>query len=373
MMTLLEGTDNHHTRCVASTSDVQAFDFQLPPELEASAPPEARGLARDQVRLMVSYYGSDRVVHTQFRHIPRFLEAGDVVAINTSGTMKAALEATRSDGSLLELHLSTRLPAGLWSVEVRRPVENATEPFYEAQSGEVLQLPAGGTVTLHTPYGRRQRPAADQRVRLWVATLQLPLPLADYLSQYGFPIRYNYVDEQWPLAYYQTVYADETGSAEMPSAGRAFTAELITRMVAQGVQVVPLVLHTGVASLEAGEPPYQEFYRVPLVTARTVNAAHKAGQRVIAVGTTVVRALESVTDEAGTTHPGQGWTNLVVRPQRKLRAVDGLLTGLHEPRASHLAMLEALAGDPHLRLTYCQALAHRYLWHEFGDLHLILP
>ena len=169
------------------------------------------------------------------------------------------------------------------------------------------------------------------------------------------------------------MYATLVGSAEMPSAGRAFTPELITRLVAKGVQVAPLLLHTGVASLENHEPPYEEFYRVPVETARAVNAAHTAGKRVLAVGTTVVRALETVTTRDHTAYPGQGWTSMVITPQRGLYAVDGLLTGLHEPKSSHLAMLQALAGVDHLRKTYRQALEHRYLWHEFGDLHLILP
>jgi S-adenosylmethionine:tRNA ribosyltransferase-isomerase len=159
----------------------------------------------------------------------------------------------------------------------------------------------------------------------------------------------------------------------MPSAGRAFTPELITRLVARGVQIAPLLLHTGVASLEDHEPPYEEFYRVPLETARLVNGARAAGRQVIAVGTTVVRALETVTDAEGVTHPGEGWTRLVVTPERGLRAVNGLLTGFHEPRATHLAMLEALAGRRHLEIAYAEALRERYLWHEFGDLHLILP
>ena len=158
----------------------------------------------------------------------------------------------------------------------------------------------------------------------------------------------------------------------MPSAGRAFTPELITRLVARGVQVAPLLLHTGVASLEDHEPPYEEYYEIPAASARLINQARREGRRVIAVGTTVVRALETVVAD-GEVHPGQGWTGLVITPQRRLRAVSGLLTGLHEPRASHLAMLAALAGEAHLRLAYAEALRERYLWHEFGDLHLILP
>ncbi|HEX6288412.1 MAG TPA: S-adenosylmethionine:tRNA ribosyltransferase-isomerase [Herpetosiphonaceae bacterium] len=353
--------------------NVGGLDFSLPPELEASAPPEARGLARDEVRLMVSYHADDRVIHTQFRDLPRFLHAGDVLAINTSGTMNAAIDARRADGTAVELHLSTHLPADLWIVEVRLPADNATVAFYDASAGETLALPNGATATLHMPYLSDRTAYRGGPTRLWIATLNLPGPLHTYLERYGFPIRYGYVNQDWPTEYYQTVYATEVGSAEMPSAGRAFTPELLTRLVARGVQIVPLLLHTGVASLEDHEPPYEEFYRVPVETARAVNSARALGRRVIAVGTTVVRALETVTDVDGVTHPGEGWTREIITPERGIRAINGLLTGLHEPRATHLAMLEALAGIEHLQVTYAEALREGYLWHEFGDLHLILP
>ncbi len=345
------------------------LDFTLTPDLEAAEPPEARGLARDAVRLMVSHYTTDTLTHTQFRAFPDYLTAGDVVVINTSGTLNAALPATRADGQPLKLHLSTHLPGDLWVVEVRQPERGSTAPFYIATAGETLTLPAGGTVTLHAPHA----PLSGGRVRLWLASLRLPEPLHAYLEAHGAPIHYNYVPQTWPNSYYQTVYATETGSAEMPSAGRAFTPEIITRLVAQGVQVAPLLLHTGVASLEDHEPPYEEYYRVPAETARLVNAARAAGQRVVAVGTTVVRALETVADRQGLVHPGAGFTDLIVTPERGLHVANAMLTGLHEPRASHLAMLAALAGYAHLRHTYAEALRERYLWHEFGDLHLILP
>ncbi|MDX1992915.1 MAG: S-adenosylmethionine:tRNA ribosyltransferase-isomerase [bacterium] len=351
---------------------LEPLPFELPPELEASAPPEARGLARDEVRLMVSYRQDDRIEHAQFRDLPRFLQAGDVLVINTSGTLNAALNAAREDGALLQLHLSTHLPADLWIVEVRQPEGHSTRPFYTAVPGETFRLPGSGRCTLLTPYNARER-RLPGHTRLWIAALELPLPVTDYLSRYGFPIRYSYVREGWPTQYYQTVYADEMGSAEMPSAGRAFTADLMTRLVAKGVQIAPLVLHTGVASLEDHEPPYEEFYRVPTVTAQVVNQARQSGRRIIAVGTTSVRALETVTDADGITHPGEGWTRLVITPERGLHAVNAMLTGLHEPRATHLAMLEALAGRDHLQTAYTAALEARYLWHEFGDLHLILP
>ena len=347
-----------------------SLDFELPPELEAGEPPEARGLMRDGVRLMVSYVSDDRVIHSRFRDLEDFLEAGDVLVINTSGTMNAALEGEREDGTELEVHLSTRLPADLWILELRRPDGGATEPFRHATPGETVRLPEGAKATLHAPYpGDRDR---GEGPRLWLSTLDLPCPLDEYLDRHGFPIRYGYVRESWPVSYYQTVYATETGSAEMPSAGRAFTPELITRLISRGVQFAPLILHTGVASLEDDEPPYEEFYRVPTDTARLVNAARAAGRRVVAVGTTVVRALETVTDGEGVTHPGEGWTRLVVTPERPVRSVSAMLTGLHEPRSTHLAMLEALAGREHLRIAYGEALREGYLWHEFGDLHVIL-
>jgi S-adenosylmethionine:tRNA ribosyltransferase-isomerase len=352
-----------------------SLDFVLPPELEAAQPPEARGLARDEVRLMVSHIGTNEVTHTQFHRLTDFLQAGDVLVINTSGTMNAAIKATRADGTTLELHLSTRLPAQLWVVEARLLTEKGTKPFFNVRAGEVLTLPGGASATLLTPYAAQFRKSSAES-RLWVAALTLPEVMPDlqvYLNTYGFPIRYSYVRDQWPISYYQTVYATETGSAEMPSAGRAFTPELITRLVANGIQIAPLILHTGVASLESHEPPYEEYYRVPVETARIVNEARAQHRRVIAVGTTVIRALETVAATDGTVHGGEGWTEVVITPERGIHAVDGLITGLHEPRATHLAMLAALAGKPHLEVTYRQALEKRYLWHEFGDLHLILP
>jgi S-adenosylmethionine:tRNA ribosyltransferase-isomerase len=356
--------------------------FDLPPELEAAEPPEARGLRRDEVRLMVSYLDDDSVIHSRFGDLPAFLRAGDTLVVNTSGTMNAALPAERSDGSPLTVHLSTHLPADLWVVELRS--SSGHEPVLDGESGEVLSLPAGASMVLHTPYLSERRQRDEESNRLWISTLNLPVNLNDYLDLNGSPIRYGYVRESWPSSYYQTVYATEVGSAEMPSAGRAFTPELITRLVANGVSVVPLILHTGVASLEDDEPPYEEFYRVSPETAAAINTARTAGRRVVAVGTTVVRALETVTDRDGSIHPGEGWTDVFITPERGIRSVDAMLTGLHEPRSTHLSMLEALVGSAsryplstsgaeHLEVAYSEALKREYLWHEFGDLHLILP
>jgi len=346
------------------------LDFVLPPELEADRPPEARGLPRDGVRLMVSSRDGASIAHTEFRRVPQFLRPGDLLLINTSGTLPAALPAALPDHSAAELHLSTKLPDGGWTVELRLPTPGGTVPFLRARAGDRVLLPDGGAATLRAPH----RPALGRSgVRIWDADLRLPGPLPAYVTAYGQPIRYGYVREPWPIACYQTVFANEPGSAEMPSAGRAFTPELVAELVARGVQFAPLLLHTGVSSLEDHEPPYEEYFRVPAHTARIVNETRAAGGRIIAVGTTAVRAIETAAGSAGLVHAAEGWTDVVIARPRGVRAVDGLLTGLHEPRASHLAMLEAIAGRAHIAAAYAEALRERYLWHEFGDLHLILP
>jgi len=339
-------------------------DFTLPAELEADVPPEARGITRDAVRMLVARRHDGAIAHTHFSELPRLLDEGDLVVVNTSGTLAAAVPGTDGAGRRLEVHLSTELPAGLWTVELRL----GTDPWFGAGAGDAVALDGGGRVDLLTPYS-----VGAAGVRLWVATVHTPEPLHSFLAVHGRPIRYGYVRGSWPLSAYQNVYATEPGSAEMPSAGRPFTPEVLTRLVARGVGVAPLVLHTGVASLEASEPPFPERYRVPGATAHRVNDTRRQGGRVVAVGTTVVRALETVVDARGVVHAGAGWTDTVVTPERAVRSVDGLLTGWHEPEASHLAMLEAVAGRVLLERSYAAALSEGYLWHEFGDVHLVLP
>jgi len=352
----------------------EPLSFTLPEALEAHEPPEARGLARDGVRLMVSFLDDDSIVHTRFTRFAEFLRGGDVLVVNSSATINAALPATRASGERFELHLSQQLPDGHWVVELRRIAARGTAPLLTAEPGERLGLPAGGAVTLVTPYraGTATAGLHERGTRLWLASVEVGGALTGYLDRHGVPIRYAYVPEPWPLRYYQTLFAREPGSAEMPSAGRAFTGRVVDELRRKGVVIAPIVLHTGVASLEDHEPPYPERYRVGAETATAVNDAPGRGGRVVAVGTTVVRALETVAEPDGSVVPGEGWTDLVVTPGRGLRAVDALLTGFHEPRASHLAMLEALAGRRHLAVAYAAALRERYLWHEFGDVHLML-
>ena len=358
-----------------------SLQFTLPADREAREPAEVRGRGRDDVRLMVARRSDGTIAHHRFADIADVLAPGDLLVVNTSATVAAALPARRSDGTLLRLHLSTRLPGGRWLVELRRPEGTGSLPFGDGRPGEVLTLPSSGLPPA-TPGAAGSGERASARLlgpwrpgshRLWVADVVFDGPPDAYLRAHGSPVRYRHVRDPWPLSAYRTVYATEEGSAEMPSAGRAFTPEIVTRLVAAGVGVAPVVLHSGVSSPEAHEPPIPEWFRVPAATARWVNATRGDGSAVVAVGTTVVRALETVTDGRGAAHPGEGWTELVVGPERGVRVIDGLLTGWHEPEASHLRLLEAVAGRELLLRSYREALAHRYLWHEFGDLHLVLP
>lgn len=332
---------------------------------EATEPPEARGITRDAVRMLVAYRHDLHTVHVHAHDLPQFLDEGDLVVVNTSGTLAAALDALGEDGTPLVVHLSQRLPADLWLVELRRPNGRATEPWFAEPPGRTLRLVGGGLVHLAARF--------EGSERLWIATLELREPVLTFLAVHGRPIRYSYVTRDWPLDVYQNVYAREPGSAEMPSAGRPFTPELVTRLVAKGVAITPIVLHTGVSSLEAHERPYPEWYRVPPSTAERINTTRADGNRVVAIGTTVVRALETVVDRRRVVHAGEGWTDVVVTPERGASAVDGLLTGWHEPEASHLQMLEAVAGKDVLDVAYTEASDNEYLWHEFGDVNLLLP
>ena len=343
-----------------------ALAFQLPSALEAHEPPEARGLARDEVRLMVARRGDGEIEHRVFRDLPDLLDPGDVLVVNTSATLPAAVPARRDDGTGLQLRFATAAPAlpdgRWWVVELRSG--DGWSPFAGGRAGEHLTLAGNGDLELVAPY------AAS--ARLWLASFDPHEPLRDYLARHGHPIRYAYVPREWPIEAYQTAFAIHFGSAEMPSASRPFTDELVGELVARGILFAPLTLHTGVSSPERHEPPYPEWYSVPAESARLVNAVQEWHGKVIAVGTTAVRALETAAQPDGTVNEGEGWTDLVVSVDRGLRTVDGLITGWHEPEASHLMMLEAVAGEELLARSYDQALEHGYLWHEFGDSHLIL-
>ena len=332
---------------------------------EADRPPEARGVARDGVRLMVARRSTGEIAHANFDELPDYLDPGDLVVINTSGTLAAAVDAVGESGEALVIHFSTQLTDALWAVEPRRPAPGAPKRLVGQAPPRRMRLRGEGAIEMIEPYLGSDR--------LWVARLDIDSDPSDWMRRHGRPIRYHYVPGNWPLDSYQNDYAIEAGSAEMPSAGRPLTARVITRLVAKGVGVTPITLHAGVSSLEANELPFPERVVVPAITASRVNEARRLGGTVLAIGTTVVRALETAAGEDGAVSPLDGWTDLVVTPERGVRVIDGIVTGWHEPEASHLLMLEAIAGTEMLLRCYEESLAEGYLWHEFGDSHLILP
>jgi S-adenosylmethionine:tRNA ribosyltransferase-isomerase len=348
-----------------------ALDIEVPADLVADHPVEAEGRRRDDVRMLVAERATGALTHARAADLPRFLRAGDVLVVNTSPTLAAALPSL--DGATI-VHLSTDLGGGRWVVEVRRPCGRGSRPA-AVDHGQRITLAGGAVVHLRRPYS----PApAGGTPRLWEADLLTPVPLPRFLAGQGRPIRYGCTDTAWPIDAYQTVFASRPahdpglGSAEMPSAGRPFTPELVALLRAADVVFAPITLHTGVSSLEAHEPPYAERYRVPATTARLVNDARADGHRIVAVGTTATRALETDA-RSGSARAGEGWTELVITPESGLEVVDGIISGWHEPEASHLLLMEAVAGRPLLEASYRAALAHRYRWHEFGDIHLVLP
>lgn len=336
--------------------------YELPPDQAATSPPEYRGLPRDGVRLLVAR--PSLAEHRRFADLPGVLEPGDLLVVNTSGTLPAAVDASGRAGPV---HVSTVLDDGGWVIELRRG--DGRGPDYSLRPGEWLELPDGVRLEVLEAHPR----AGRRLIRLWRARPNRVVDLVAYLRRHGRPISYGYLNGQYPISAYQTVYATSPGSAEMPSAGRPFTEELLVRLMARGITVTPVVLHTGVSSPEAHEPPFPERYDVPPVTTRLVNSALAAGNRVIAVGTTVVRALETRATPDGVVHPGRGWTDLVLGPDRPARVVTGLISGLHEPGASHLKLLAAVVGASLVRSAYQEALTQGYLWHEFGDSTLFLP
>ncbi|WP_026931864.1 S-adenosylmethionine:tRNA ribosyltransferase-isomerase [Glycomyces tenuis] len=334
-----------------STTLTSPFAFALDAALEAREPAEVRGASRSDVRMLVTDKAAGAIAHHRFGELPALIRPGDLLVVNNSTTLPASVPTKHG----WRVHFSSSRPDGSWLVELR----DGPGPYLgEVPDGRV-RLPGGAVLRLEERFGKR----------LWVTRPPFG-SVPEYLARHGKPIRYSYIDRDWPVSAYQTAFATVPGSAEMPSAARPFTPEIVTRLVSAGVGIVPITLHTGVASLESDEDPYPEWFEVGEYTARAVNAAKASGGRVIAVGTTVVRALESAVRHGGV-EAASGHTGRIVSPAEPPEVVDGLLTGFHEPRSTHLSMLEALCDTELLRESYEAAIEARYLWHEFGDVHLI--
>ena len=334
------------------------------PSSFAPQPAESRGLARDEVRLLVAT--PDGLSHGQFRDLPDHLRAGDVLVVNASATVAAEVDA-HLGGSAVVLHVAHRLHAGEIVVELRT-APDAARALLDASVGDVVRV-GDVRLTLRSPWPGEASSPTGSGNRLWRASVRGDLDRQ--LDWNGRPIAYGYLDHRYPLADYQTVFGTRPGSAEMASAGRPFTDALVTRLVTAGVQFAPVTLHTGVSSQEAGEAPGPEWFEVPPSSARTINQAREAGGRVIAVGTTATRAVES-TVRGRHVVADRGWTSRVVTPAHPPQVVDGLITGWHDPMASHLLLVEAVAGQRLTQAAYDAAVAEGYLWHEFGDSALLL-
>lgn len=331
----------------------------------ATVPPEARGVARDGVRLMVT--GGGGFHHGRFRDISLFLRPGDLLVVNDSATLPAALDGVREDGRNVTVHFSTHLDDGSWAVEVRPPGK-ATGPASDARAGERIELPDGSCLRLEEPWPWPE----TERERLWRAVPSDPGDILSVMRDFARPIAYAYVDGRWPISAYQTVFSRRPGSAEMPSAARSFTQRILSALMTAEVTIAPVTLHTGVSSLEAGEGPLPERFVMLAATAALINATRRAGGRVVAVGTTAARAVETVASPDGVVSAGSGWTELVLSPDRRARAIDGIVTGWHAEGASHLLLLEAVVGPAAVARAYEEAISRGYLWHEFGDSCLML-
>jgi S-adenosylmethionine:tRNA ribosyltransferase-isomerase len=308
---------------------------------------------------MVIDRAARRIEHAEFARLGSFLRAGDLLVVNRSRTIPAAFPAWRDGGELVQLRICVR-QTDEWHVLAVRP--DPPHANVALRAGERLLVDGVETIV------RGQR--ADLPL-LW--RIDAPSDGLERLLRTGEPIRYSYVPAPVPASHYQTVFATEPGSAETPSAGRSFSWELVLALQRGGIDLNDILLHTGLSSLQdddvdAEHPLFEEWFEVD---ARAVGAVNRAA-RVIAVGTTVVRALETAAKGRGQVQAMQGWTRLRLGPGSPLQVVDGLLTGFHEPQASHFDLLRAFLDETLLERAYREAIVARYLWHEFGDLCLIL-
>jgi S-adenosylmethionine:tRNA ribosyltransferase-isomerase len=337
-----------------------AFDFERPADLAATEPPERRGGTRDGVRLLVT----DRTgsTHRSFLDLPDLLQPGDLLVVNESATLPASLPARGGPGDFL-LNVSTRYSERLWLAEARwgigTPGPVPLAPGSPVDAGPARFFPIA-------PYPGIPR----------LAFYRSEGSVENAMARVGGPIQYGYARSRFPLAAYQTIFGRVPGSAEMPSAARPFTDRVLAALAERGVRIASLLLHTGVSSLESEPdreevpPVYPEPFEVPAATASAVNDVRAAGGRVIAVGTTVLRALETAWNGCLVV-PRRGFTQLTLGPGHRVRSVDALVTGFHDPRTSHLALLFGFAGETVVRASYREAVDRGYLWHEFGDSQLI--
>jgi S-adenosylmethionine:tRNA ribosyltransferase-isomerase len=351
----------------ASALDLASFDYALPPRLIAQEPAEPRDAAR---LLVVARHGSARA-EARVRELGRFLAPGDCLVVNDTRVVPARLFGQVGPAAV-ELLLLRELEDGAWEALAR--------PARRLRPGCVVDLAGGAAraTVIGVGEGGRRRLwlHAPDGVKALLAAHGLP-PLPPYIRRYRQP-----GSEDWTR--YQTVYAARDGAVAAPTAGLHFTPGLLAALAAGGVEVHALTLHVGPATFEpvraacvADHRMAAEAYEVPEATAAAVNRARDAGRRVVAVGTTTVRALESAALAGGGVAPGAGSTELTIVPGvpgvpgHRFRAVDALLTNFHLPRSSLLLLVAAFAGRTRILDAYRHAVAEGYRFYSYGDAMLI--
>ncbi|NLW21483.1 MAG: tRNA preQ1(34) S-adenosylmethionine ribosyltransferase-isomerase QueA [Clostridiales bacterium] len=338
------------------TSD---FAYHLPEELIAQAPPAAR----DSSRMLVCNRDRAGVAHRSFLDLPAYLRAGDVLVINRSRVIPARLLGVKEGSGIgCEVLLLRRLNLTDWEALVkpgRRLMPGARVRFGQ---GELV-----ATVLDSTDFGGRVVRMAYQGVfeQLLERLGKMPLP----------PYIHRQLDDQ---ARYQTVYAREEGSAAAPTAGLHFTTGMLDRLQAQGVQVASLLLHVGLGTFRpvkeedlSAHKMHEEWYQVDEGAASAINQARARGGRVVCVGTTSVRTLETISDAQGQVQAGSGMTDMFITPGHRFRAVDVLLTNFHLPQSTLLMLVSAFMGRERALAAYEEAVRERYRFFSFGDCMLI--
>jgi S-adenosylmethionine:tRNA ribosyltransferase-isomerase len=342
--------------------ELSGFDYELPPELIAQQPlPE-----RDASRLLVLDRPSGRIAHHAFTDLPALLAPGDLLVVNRSRVIPARLLGRRASGGRGEILLVRDRGEGRWEAMVR--------PGRHLRPGQRLTIDDDLSVVVESEAlgedGRRRVRLLSKRRDLEGALERCGhVPLPPYIRR---------ADEPSDRERYQTVYARESGSVAAPTAGLHFTPSLLARLAERGVERAELVLHVGpgtfrpvkVSRVEEHRVA-SEAYSVPPETAAALAQARSRGGRVVAVGTTTVRALESAARADGTVAAGEGETELVIRPGHRFRAVDVLLTNFHLPRSSLLLLVAALAGREAVLRAYAEAVRERYRFYSYGDAMLI--
>jgi S-adenosylmethionine:tRNA ribosyltransferase-isomerase len=363
------------TGALAPDHAVASYDFALPEGLIAQDPaPE-----RDASRLLVLDRRTGALEHRRFRDLPDLLLPGDLLLTNRSRVFPARLLGRRGGGGEAEILLVRRLAAHEWLALVRpgrRLRPGAVVDIAPGFAAEILPTPPASAVS-RSAGAPEASPGPLRRVRLH-ASPGTPDEAVDRHGHVPLPPYIRRSDRPGDLERYQTIYAREPGSVAAPTAGLHFTPALFDALAARGIETASLVLHVGPGTFRPVEVDDVREHRVdperftiPPETAAAFARARAEGRRIVAVGTTVTRSLESATDEAGRVRPGDGETSLVVVPGYRFRAVDALVTNFHLPRSSLLLLVSAFAGRERLLAAYAAAISHRYRFYSYGDATLI--